>query len=115
MSKITNEQLIAHITPKLARIKSDARVNDNVIKMECVSSTEPEWFTVGNIYDAEPRGADICICGDNLVSDLDIDDWYEMSFRADGMWFLIGFQQSILFRPVRLEKPKLIEVKISYA
>lgn len=67
-------------------------------KMECVSSTEPAWFTVGAIYDAEPRGPDTCICGDNLVSDLDECDWYEMSQRADGLWFLTGYQQSVLFR-----------------
>lgn len=87
----------------------------NLVKMECVSSSDSQWFTVGQIYDCEPRGEDICICGDNLVSDLNPDDWYEMSPRADDIWFLIGFQQSILFRPVRLEKPKSIEVKISYA
>ena len=45
-----------------------------------------------------PHGTDICICGDNLVSDLNKEDWYEMSQRADGLWFLIGFQQAILFR-----------------
>lgn len=66
-------------------------MSGNVIKMECVNSTKPQWFTVGNIYDAEPRGADICVCGDNLVFDLDTIDWYEMSLRADGIWFLIGF------------------------
>lgn len=69
-----------------------------VTKMICVSSTEPAWFTPGTVYDSEPRGTDICICGDNLVSDLNDEDWYEMSQRADGLWFLIGFQQSILFR-----------------
>lgn len=67
-------------------------------KMICVSSTTPAWFTPGAVYDSEPRGTDICICGDNLVSDLNKEDWYEMSQRADGLWFLIGFQQSILFR-----------------
>ncbi|WP_410793065.1 hypothetical protein [Klebsiella aerogenes] len=69
-----------------------------VTKMVCVSSTEPAWFTPGTVYDSEPRGVDTCICGDNLVSDLNVEDWYEMSQRADGLWFLIGFQQSILFR-----------------
>ncbi|EIV5803069.1 hypothetical protein L9F74_000066 [Klebsiella aerogenes] len=69
-----------------------------VTKMVCVSSTEPAWFTPGTVYDSEPRGVDTCICGDNLVSDLNVEDWYEMSKRADGLWFLIGFQQSILFR-----------------
>lgn len=69
-----------------------------VKKMICVSSTTPAWFTPGAVYDSEPRGTDICICGDNLVSDLNKEDWYEMSQRADGLWFLIGFQQSILFR-----------------
>lgn len=67
-------------------------------KMICVSSTTPAWFTPGAVYDSEPRGTDICICGDNLVSDLNKEDWYEMSQRADGLWYLIGFQQSILFR-----------------
>ncbi|MGK6296120.1 hypothetical protein ACQ9AA_08370 [Klebsiella pneumoniae] len=69
-----------------------------VTKMICVSSTTPAWFTPGAVYDSEPRGTDICICGDNLVSDLNKEDWYEMSQRADGLWFLIGFQQAILFR-----------------
>lgn len=69
-----------------------------VVKMMCVSSAEPAWFTPGTVYDSEPRGADTCICGDNLVSDLNKEDWYEMSQRIDGLWFLIGFQQSILFR-----------------
>lgn len=73
----------------------------NVTKMECVSSADPAWFTKGEIYDSELRGADVCICGDNLVSDLNKYDWYEMSRRHDGVWFLIGFQQSILFREVR--------------
>lgn len=84
-----------------------------VIKMMCVSSDEPDWFTVGGIYDSELRDVDVCICGDNLVSDLNPVDWYEMSQRADGLWFLIGFHQSVLFRPVALEKPRLIEVKIN--
>lgn len=70
----------------------------NVTKMECVHSDKPEWFTVGAEYDSEPRGEDICICGDNLVSDLNEQDWYEVSRRADGLWFLTGFQQSVLFR-----------------
>ena len=69
-----------------------------VTKMICVSSTTPTWFTPGTVYDSEPRGVDTCICGDNLVSDLNVEDWYEMSQRADGLWFLIGFQQAILFR-----------------
>lgn len=69
-----------------------------VTKMLCVSSTKPDWFTPGAVYDSEPRGADTCICGDNLVSGLNQDDWYEMCQRIDGLWFLIGFQQSILFR-----------------
>ncbi|HBX3094172.1 TPA: hypothetical protein MHW93_17385 [Klebsiella pneumoniae] len=69
-----------------------------VTKMICVSSTTPAWFTPGAVYDSEPRGTDICICGDNLVSDLNKEDWYEMSQRADGLWFLIGFQQAFLFR-----------------
>ncbi|WP_336707607.1 MULTISPECIES: hypothetical protein [unclassified Cedecea] len=69
-----------------------------VIKMECVSSAEPEWFTVGNVYDSEKRGPDTCICGDDLVSDLNKEDWYEMSQRADGLWFLIGIKQAVLFR-----------------
>lgn len=68
-----------------------------VTKMLCVSSTKPDWFTAGVVYDSEPRGADTCICGDNLVSDLNQDDWYEMGQRIDGLWFLIGFEQSILF------------------
>lgn len=67
-------------------------------RMVCVSSAEPAWFTQGATYDSEPRGTDTCICGDNYVSDLNEEDWYEMSQRADGLWFLIGFQQSILFR-----------------
>jgi len=54
-----------------------------VARMLCVSSTKPDWFTPGAIYDSEPRGADICICGDNLVSDLNKEDWYEMSQRAE--------------------------------
>ncbi|EKO1175621.1 hypothetical protein ACEU8V_000017 [Escherichia coli] len=73
-----------------------------ITKMICVSSVEPSWFTPGEIYDSEPRGVDTCICGDNLVSDLNEDDWYEMSQRADGLWFLIGFQQQILFRSAAL-------------
>lgn len=72
-----------------------------VTKMECVHSNKPEWFTAGTEYDSEPRGEDICICGDNLVSDLNPEDWYEMSQRADGLWFLTGYQQSVLFRAVR--------------
>lgn len=71
-----------------------------VTKMKCVYSEEPQWFTPGLIYDSEPRGEDICICGDNLVSDLDKEDWYEISHRDDRLWFLIGFQQSILFREI---------------
>lgn len=70
----------------------------NVIKMVCVHSEEPEWFTVGEVYDSEKRGPDTCICGDNLVSDLDMDDWYEISQRADGLLFLTGYQQAVLFR-----------------
>ncbi|MCH2697477.1 hypothetical protein [Citrobacter portucalensis] len=73
----------------------------DVTKMECVHSTNPEWFSPGDIYDSEKRGPDICICGDNLVSDLNPEDWYEMSQRVDGLWFLTGFQQSVLFRTVR--------------
>lgn len=69
-----------------------------VTKMQCVSSAKPDWFTPGAVYDSELRGVDTCICGDNLVSDLNQDDWYEMCQRIDGLWFLIGFQQSILFR-----------------
>lgn len=70
----------------------------NVIKIECVSSDNQKWFTVGALYDSEKRDLDTCICGDNLVSDLNEEDWYEMSQRADGLWFLIGFKQAILFR-----------------
>lgn len=84
-----------------------------VIKMMCVSSEEPDWFTVGDIYDSEVRDVDVCICGDNLVSDLNPADWYEISQRADGLWFLIGYQQSVLFRAVQFDKPRLIEVKIN--
>ncbi|EFN7657644.1 hypothetical protein D7Z07_08255 [Escherichia coli] len=73
----------------------------DVTKMECVHSTNPEWFSPGDIYDSEKRGPDTCICGDNLVSDLNPEDWYEMSQRVDGLWFLTGFQQSVLFRTVR--------------
>lgn len=70
----------------------------DVRKMKCVHSENHEWFTPGEVYDSEKREPDICICGDNLVSDLNPEDWYEMSQRADGLWFLTGFQQSILFR-----------------
>lgn len=69
-----------------------------VTKMECVHSENREWFSPGEVYDSEKRGPDTCICGDNLVSDLNPEDWYEMSQRADGLWFLAGFQQSVLFR-----------------
>ncbi|WJD48843.1 MULTISPECIES: hypothetical protein [unclassified Enterobacter] len=72
----------------------------SVIKMECVYSEKTEWFTPGEIYDSEKRGPDTCLCGDNLVSDLNPEDWYEMSLRADGLWFLTGFQQSTLFRAI---------------
>ncbi|WP_312329896.1 hypothetical protein [Atlantibacter hermannii] len=71
-----------------------------IIKMTCVKSDNPAWFTVGSNYEAEPRGTDLCICGDNLVSDLNVSDRYEMSRREDGIWFLIGFQQTVLFRAV---------------
>lgn len=70
----------------------------DVTKMQCVRSEEPEWFSPSEIYESETRGPDTCICGDNLVSDLNPDDWYEMSQRADGLWFLTGYQQSVLFR-----------------
>lgn len=70
----------------------------NVTKMTCVHSENPERFTAGAEYDSEPRGEDTCICGDNLVSDLNPEDWYEMSQRADGLWFLTGYQQSVLFQ-----------------
>lgn len=92
---------------------ADLMHRGNHLKMVCVSSTHPEWFTVGSVYDSEPRGPDICICGDNLVSDLNPPDWYEVSQRADGLCFLIGYQQSVLFRPVVFDKPRMIEVKIN--
>ncbi|MGU3447608.1 hypothetical protein ACLBW0_18475 [Enterobacteriaceae bacterium C34A] len=87
----------------------------NSLKMICVSSTRPEWFTVGSAYDCEQRGPDICICGDNLVSDLNPPDWYEISQRVDGLCFLIGYQQSVLFRPVLCPAPalRMIEVKVN--
>ncbi len=72
----------------------------DVTKMQCVHSEEPEWFSPGENYESEIRGTDTCICGDNLVSDLNPDDWYEMSQRADGLWFLTGYQQSVLFRVI---------------
>lgn len=70
----------------------------DVTKMQCVRSEKPEWFSPGEIYESKTRGPDTCICGDNVVSDLNPDDWYEMSQRADGLWFLTGYQQSVLFR-----------------
>lgn len=72
----------------------------DVMKMQCVHSGKPELFSPGENYDSETRGPDTCICGDNLVSDLNPDDWYEMSQRADGLWFLTGYQQSVLFRVI---------------
>ncbi|HFF7136913.1 TPA: hypothetical protein ACGEPX_004534 [Salmonella enterica] len=72
----------------------------NVTKMKCVHSDDPKWFSPGESYDSEVRGPDTCICGDNLVSDLNEDDWYEMSQRIDGLWFLTGFKQSVLFQAI---------------
>lgn len=69
-----------------------------LIKMTCVHSEQPEWFTVTETYDTDIRDECRCICGDNLVSDLNKPDWYEMSQRADGLWFMAGYQQSVLFQ-----------------
>lgn len=68
--------------------------------MECVQSGEPDWFSAGKTYDSEIREGDTCICGDNYVSDLNDYDWYEISKRIDGLWFLIGFGQLVLFREI---------------
>lgn len=69
-----------------------------VTKLICIHAVAGNHFTVGNIYDSEMRGVDMCVCGDDAVSDLNEGDWYELSTRVDGIYFLIGFQQDVLFR-----------------